>query len=158
MLFELSTVSIILFLLIMAGFITLWAASLLESKRANKPIRLADNDTECISLKREPWDSEAHQGIVNADADGYYTDKHGRRVHTSDQFYREGTYVPPTYMNRHQRRAASKVNRRKVKTVATGAAIILLTLTMSLAGSAVAWHYGGGQMYAEPCHSLLWCH
>ena len=107
MLFEFSAVSIILFLLLMAGFITLWAASLLSSKRANKPIRLADDDTKCVKLVSPRL--EGRREVSPDSADGKMILDHLARKKA--QAFRSGTYVPPTYMSRHARRAALKMNR-----------------------------------------------
>jgi hypothetical protein len=35
--------------------------------------------------------------------------------------------------------------------------IVLVGLSIFFASMSLAWFAGGGKMYAEPCHSLLWC-
>jgi len=35
--------------------------------------------------------------------------------------------------------------------------LVILGLTLSFALCGAAWLLAGGNLYAEPCHSLFWC-
>jgi hypothetical protein len=46
---------------------------------------------------------------------------------------------------------------RTFKRVSIYTLVVVVGLSLSFVGSSMAWLAAGGNMYAEPCHSLLWC-